>query len=298
MFTHFSKLAFPCQLCLSRYMSAFTDLSSISSFLVGLIRKTGQIALSYQADCAANPERKPDGSPVTDADREVERAITNALNARFPDIPVLGEETIHIMGKNYPQNRFFFLVDPIDGTRAYVDGRKDFTVNIALIESDKPLFGVIGAPGLGRIYYGGVGFGAFRCDQSGAEISIKTASHSDGQIVRMIASRYYARMDDFSTILTLPKHQIQVDSLSSSLKFCRIAEGEADFYPRFGRTCFWDTAAGQAIIEAAGGLVLRASDKKTPLSYTLPQQIMGKGHGLYNPEFLVAANRDIIKYVV
>lgn len=235
--------------------------------------------------------KKHDGSPVTDADKEAEKLIEAALLKALPDIPMIGEEAF-AQGRrvNTSTQEYFWLVDPLDGTSAFIRGASDFTVNIALIHKREPVLGVIYAPELGELYAG--------------------CLNEDGT---MLATRYYEESDNEKQIRTraMPRDGITVISggdveandaryklldqfkvkkvmrLSSSLKICRIASGKADIYPRFGPTCEWDTAAGHAILRAAGGDITDMHGK--PLTYG------GTHPELLNPNF-IASSSDIVKY--
>ena len=192
-------------------------------------------------------EIKDDGSPVTEADRAAEVIILAGLNRHAPDIPVISEENpdSHLV----PAPDRFFLVDPLDGTREFLkcDDQGAFTVNIALIEDGEPTLGIVYAPALGRMFYGSKGNGSFEGDQS---ISARKVSACDAVAVASQSHR------DPKTNDWLRENNIkETVSVGSSLKFGLLASGEADIYPRFGPTMEWDTAAGDAVLRAAGGMV-------------------------------------------
>jgi 3'(2'),5'-bisphosphate nucleotidase len=235
-----------------------------------------EIEAIYGAGCAT--EWKDDGSPVTEADRRAEAIILARLRAAHPDIPVLAEEEacegcIPEIGVR------FFCVDPLDGTRGFVDRNGEFTVNIALVESGRPTAGVVYAPDARLLYYGRAGEGAFRVRENGPPEPIRTRPRPLSALTA-IGSRNHAdpgteeRNRRLGVTDYLPS--------GSSLKFCMLAEGSADVYPRYGRTMEWDTAAGQAVLEAAGGrvMVLDGDAEAGPLTY-------GKDHcGFANPHFI------------
>lgn len=197
--------------------------------------------------------RKGDASPLTDADLAAHHCIVAGLTRLTPEIPVLSEESAHTIAleTRRPWSRLW-LVDPLDGTREFIKRNGEFTVNIALIDQGVSVFGVIQAPVTGVLWHGAPGHGAFRRDADGEQaLHVRRPARAP---LRVAASRSHqgprtealmARMGELETI-----------GLGSSLKFCRIAEGGMDVYPRFGPTSEWDTAAGQAILEAAGGAVL------------------------------------------
>lgn len=208
-----------------------------------------EIEAIYGAGCAT--ETKRDGSPVTEADHRAEAIILAALAAAYPDIPIVAEEEA-CAGRIPDVGERFFLVDPLDGTRGFVDRNGEFTVNIALIERGVPVAGVIYAPDSHALYYGAAGEGAFRSrDGAAAErIQARPAPRAGLTAIasRTTADATKAKLAHLDIARFLPS--------SSSLKFCLLAEGSADLYPRFGTTMEWDTAAGQAILEAAGGRVM------------------------------------------
>ncbi len=198
----------------------------------------------------AQAEFKNDGSPVTEADRAAEEVILSALNQMAPEIPVVSEENAESHHLDPPE--IFFLVDPLDGTKEFLrpDGQGSFTVNIALIEKMEPVLGVIFAPALDRMFHGFKGGGSVE-KSPGREGPIRVRQLPESGS-RAVASRSHRNEE---TNRWLEAHQIrETVSIGSSLKFCLVACGEADVYPRFGPTMEWDTAAGDAILRAAGGL--------------------------------------------
>ncbi|KQT66297.1 MULTISPECIES: 3'(2'),5'-bisphosphate nucleotidase CysQ [unclassified Aureimonas] len=199
---------------------------------------------------------KADFSPVTEADLAAETLIKARLAEAFPDLPVVAEEAVYAGDVPAHLGRRFVLVDPIDGTREFIGGIGDFTVNIALIEDGRPVAGVVVAPAYGEIFVGSAA-GAFKGrvgsdGRSGLLHTIETRKALDHPIV--LVSRSRAQTPDVAAFL-MRYRTAEVVPVGSSLKFCRIAEGAADLYPCFGRTMEWDTAAGQAVLEAAGGTV-------------------------------------------
>ena len=198
-------------------------------------------------------DRKADDSPVTEADRRAEAVILAGLRKAFPDIPCVAEE--EVSGGKIPQELGdeFFLVDPLDGTKEFIARRPDFTVNIALIRKGAPETGVVYAPAQGVLYSGRPGLAAtvqVSADHVPGERR-PIAVRRSGARKTIVASRSHrtAETDDF--IARYPGAEIV--SVGSSLKFCLLASGQADLYPRFGRTMEWDTAAGDAVLRAAGG---------------------------------------------
>ncbi|PBJ82974.1 3'(2'),5'-bisphosphate nucleotidase [Lysobacteraceae bacterium NML93-0399] len=214
--------------------------------------------------------RKADASPVTAADLAAHRVIVDGLQALTPDIPVLSEEAAHTVPfETRRQWRRMWLVDPLDGTREFVKRNGEFTVNIALIEDGVSVFGVIQAPVTGTLWHGAPGAGAFRRD-GGADTAIGVRRIAPGDVLRVAASR--SHRDPRTDALLAHIGHSETIALGSSLKFCRLAEGGMDVYPRFGPTSEWDTGAGQAILEAAGGVVLDPTGR--PFRYNRRETIL------------------------
>ncbi|MFT4089783.1 MAG: 3'(2'),5'-bisphosphate nucleotidase CysQ [Asticcacaulis sp.] len=198
-------------------------------------------------------ETKSDASPVTEADQAAEVIILKGLAALAPEIPVVAEEEA-AAGRLPDIGQRFFLVDPLDGTKEFISRNGEFTVNIALIENAEPVAGVIYAPALGRIFWGARETGAFTADVTNGQIENTRPIHvrpSPENGLKAIGSRSHGASE---TQDWLKAYQVSdFVSAGSSLKFCLLAAGEADIYPRLGRTMEWDTAAGHAILNAAGG---------------------------------------------
>ncbi|MCE2564329.1 3'(2'),5'-bisphosphate nucleotidase CysQ [Komagataeibacter sp. FNDCF1] len=194
---------------------------------------------------------KTDSSPVTEADHAAEAHILGGLRAHAPAIPVVAEEEM-AAGIRIDTGSEFWLVDPLDGTREFAAGRDDFTVNIGLVRHGRPVLGAVALPAYHQLYGAGAGRGAFRIDANGTQAIHVRPAPAEG--LRVLASRHYAddpRLKDF-----LGGHRIaHLGNIGSAAKFIRVAEGLADLYPRLGTTMEWDTAAPQAIVEAAGGTV-------------------------------------------
>jgi 3'(2'), 5'-bisphosphate nucleotidase len=213
---------------------------------------------------------KEDKSPVTDADIAANQFICKALSDLSPGIPIIAEEDEMLDTRSHA---LFWLVDPLDGTRSFVRGEPEFTVNIGLIKDRKPLLGVIYAPPQELLYYGMEGMGAKRVEQKGTPVALSTRPPAaDGVVVVRSKSHPSPKTATYLETLTIK----ELVSGSSSIKFCQVAEGNADIYPRFGRTMEWDTAAGHAILNAAGGRVETADGQ--PLLYGKP--------GFENPDFI------------
>ncbi len=232
-------------------------------------------------------QSKPDESPVTAADQAAEALILLRLAQVAPGVPVVAEEAAASGATPALADRFF-LVDPLDGTREFVAGRDEFTVNIALIEHGVPILGVVDAPALGRLFVGDVvGREAFEVRRtpgtqaaSSTRRSIRVRAKPVGGDVA-VASRSHGSPETEAWLLQAGIADRV--SVGSSLKFCLLAAGEADVYPRFGPTMEWDTAAGHAVVAAAGGVVLELD--RRPLRYGKP--------GFRNPSFIAWSRTPI-----
>ncbi|HDZ56483.1 MAG TPA: 3'(2'),5'-bisphosphate nucleotidase [Pseudomonas xinjiangensis] len=198
---------------------------------------------------------KPDHSPVTAADLAAHVLITEALQALTPGIPVLSEEAADVPLSERLNWQRFWLVDPLDGTKEFIAGTDEFTVNIALIEDGEVVLGVVGVPAKNVVYWGGRGLGAWR--QRGNDPAQPILARDAGTPLTVVASRRHTSPEQEAMMARLEATQpVNRVNVGSSLKFCLVAEGAADLYPRFGPTSQWDTAAAQAVVEGAGGLVI------------------------------------------
>jgi len=222
--------------------------------------------------------RKADQSPVTAADVAAEAVIVAALRRLTPDIPVVAEEEAHAHGLPEQAPERFWLVDPLDGTKEFVARNGEFTVNIALVERGTSVLGIVYLPALGEFYRGHSGVAERSVNGSNFEPIKARALPADG--ATMTISRSHAA-DERVKAEALGEHVHDTIVAGSSLKFCRLAEGVADLYPRFGTTMEWDTAAGHAVLAAAGGSV--STVEGTPLTY-------GKA-GFRNPHFIARGRR-------
>jgi 3'(2'), 5'-bisphosphate nucleotidase len=222
--------------------------------------------------------RKADQSPLTLADMRAHEVIARGLRELTPDVPVLSEEDRDIPYETRRQWNRYWLVDPLDGTKEFVSRNGEFTVNIALIENHAPVLGVVHVPVSDTTYGGNIDSGAVR--QTGAEPAIAISVHVPAsEPLRVVGSRSHGTNLD-QHLTGLGPHTLL--SIGSSLKFCLVAEGNADFYPRFGPTSEWDTAAAQAVLEAAGGVVVTTDG--APLRYN-------QKAGLLNPNFLAFGDK-------
>ncbi len=257
------------------------DTESLLESLIACSLEAGQAAMEiYDSDF--DVDTKADASPVTAADKAAEQIILAALDRTAPSIQVISEESAD-PERIKAVERLFFLVDPLDGTREFIKRNGEFTINIALVEDGVPILGIIYAPAIDRLFAASLPTGAFEASISPDAVfsmdqthPIKVGRGSEGHAITVIASRSHGdqALDAYLESYTVAQRK----SAGSSLKFCLVAAGEADLYPRHGRTMEWDTAAGQAILEIAGGSVVTFDGD--PLRY-------GKlARGLDNPGFV------------
>lgn len=244
--------------------------------------EAGEITLGYfEEGMAVASHTKDDGSLVTEADKKAEAHIIKELRAHFPDMPMVAEECM-AAGEcpDVTNAEYFFLIDPLDGTREFVAGSTEYTVNIALMKEGEPHLGVIYAPALGAMYAtDGEGGAIRRMEESGSEKTIRVRRPLRGGLTVMASkNRGAAETDKY-----LEGHKVEkIIRQGSSLKICAVAAGKADLYPNFGPTCEWDTAAGHAILRAAGGDIVTLDGKA--LTY-------GNAKGNFiNPPFVARSN--------
>jgi 3'(2'), 5'-bisphosphate nucleotidase len=212
---------------------------------------------------------KSDNSPVTEADEAADALISSRLRAAYPDLVLVTEEQADSHDQTAER---FLIVDPLDGTKEFIQRRGDFTVNIALVENGVPVRGVVYAPAKGRLFYtDGSGqaleeTGPFTANEIGPITPIRVA-RPDNTALRVVASKSHS---DAATEAYIGKYAVgDLKNAGSSLKFCLVATGEADLYPRLGRTMEWDTAAGDAVLRGAGGMMIRFEDHQ-PFTYGKP----------------------------
>ncbi|WP_407650501.1 3'(2'),5'-bisphosphate nucleotidase CysQ [Anianabacter salinae] len=244
-----------------------------------LALEAGDAIMDVYESADMGVEAKADDSPVTRADLAADRVISDGLRAAFPDIALVTEEQAATHAETADR---FLIVDPLDGTKEFVQRRGDFTVNIALVENGVPVRGVVFAPAKGRLFYTDADgrsveeTGALHKDVAG-DLAPLSVSSPDGAL-RVVASKSHR---DQATDDYIARYDVaDLVSAGSSLKFCLVAAGEADLYPRLGRTMEWDTAAGDAVLRGAGGRMVRFEDHAA-FTYGKP--------GYENPFFIAAA---------
>lgn len=261
-----------------------TDYLTLREPLLALARRAGDAIMAVYGRADFGISHKDDQSPLTAADTAAHRVIHEELPALL-DIPMLSEEghlTPFEQRRHWPR---FWLIDPLDGTREFIARTDEFTVNIALIEGDRPVLGVVHLPVGGESYLGIAGVGAWKYPPGGGEpkpLQVRSAVDrlARRQPLVMLGSRRHAaksaaRLQERLQLGDEPL-VVEAQAAGSSLKFCRIAEGQADIYPRLGDTSEWDTAAAQAVLEAAGGILVDTQFQ--PLRYN-------RGPSLLNPHF-------------
>ena len=246
--------------------------------VVRLAQRAGDAILSVYSE-QFEVTHKTDQSPLTEADLRSHDLLLQGLRALTPELPVLSEEDSEIAFEQRRQWQRYWLVDPLDGTKEFVSRNGEFTVNVALIEDHVPVLGVVHVPVTGTTYTGQAGVGAFRQvnGEQTEQLHVRTPAATP---LRIVGSRSH-RGDSLDKFL--PRLEpYEMVAVGSSLKFCLVAEGSADFYPRLGPTSEWDTAAAQAVVESAGGVVVTTDGER--LRYNTKPELL-------NPQFLVFGDR-------
>jgi 3'(2'), 5'-bisphosphate nucleotidase len=241
---------------------------------VDIRRRAGLTTLEwYDGDMGIT--QKSDESPLTKADLASHHLIHDELTRSWPDIPVLSEESAEIPWETRRAWQQYWLVDPLDGTKEFINRNGEFTVNIALIQNHQPVMGIVHVPVTDTSYFGALDTGAW-CQHGSANAAAIRVRRPAADPAVIVGSRSHANPELTSQLSKLGAHELI--SMGSSLKFCRVAEGLADFYPRVGPTSEWDTAAAQAVVEAAGGQVVKIDG--SPLAYNRKEIYL-------NPHFFV-----------
>jgi 3'(2'), 5'-bisphosphate nucleotidase len=233
-------------------ISSVRDLLGLGEALLPVALRAAAAIMRVYAG-AFTVERKLDDSPVTQADLESQRIILDGLQTLTPGVPILAEESAQAPWNERRAWRELWVVDPLDGTREFVKRNDEFVINIALIEEHEPLLGLVAVPAQGLVYVGAAGCGAYRRLADGTRSPIRVAPPAAP--LRVVGSRSHSSGQLAAYLADLMPYEFL--GVGSALKFCLLAEGKADLYPRFGPTSEWDTAAGQALLEAAGGHVTR-----------------------------------------
>jgi 3'(2'), 5'-bisphosphate nucleotidase len=255
------------------------DLQALIEPVRQLARDAGKRILEIY-DTAFKIEEKADQSPLTEADLAAHQTIVDGLVRLTPDLPILSEESADIPFEERRHWTEYWLVDPLDGTKEFINRNGEFTVNIALVREHRPVLGVVHVPVRGQTYWGVVGDGAWKQDGGSEPVSIHTR-RPPAEVPIVVGSRSHANPKLEAALKPIGEHQMV--SRGSSLKFCLVAEGAADLYPRLGPTSEWDTAAAQAVVEAAGGLVLNLDGSPLPCNTK---------DSYLNPWFIVVGDPD------
>ena len=255
------------------------DLQALLPDLIAVSQRAGDAILEVYGQ-NFSVTHKADDSPLTQADLASHVIIRDTLAELTPDVPLLSEESADIDFQTRSGWRQYWLVDPLDGTREFVNRNGEFTVNIALIRNHQPVCGIVHVPVSGVTYTGIANDGARRYAVGQEPVAIKVRQPCPSPIV-VVGSRSHANPRLEQHLASLGDYELV--SMGSSLKFCLLAEGNADFYPRLGPTSEWDTAAAHAVVTAAGGRIIKLNGE--PLEYNRKESLL-------NPEFLVIADPD------
>lgn len=247
--------------------------------LLKITHQAGQLVLSIYEKPSFKVEVKKDHSALTEADTVSHHFICDALKKLYPHIPIISEES----SEQYPYDirrtwEYFFLVDPLDGTKEFLQRNGEFTINIALVRKNKPILGILYAPVFGLTYYAEENKGAYKIIDGTTNILYPSAQMKDKVRVAVSRSHICEKTQAYIKELESQGNKVEVISIGSSLKFGLIAEGSADIYPRLGPTMEWDTAAGQIIVNEVGKKVMLI-DSKAQLEYNK--------EALLNPSFIV-----------
>jgi 3'(2'), 5'-bisphosphate nucleotidase len=270
-------------------MNHSLNLEKLCHECVNIARDAGKAILTIY-DAGFNIEEKDDKSPLTDADMASHNLIIQRLTKLTPEIPILSEESATLPFEERASWQTYWLVDPLDGTREFIKRNGEFTVNIALIHRHKSIIGVINVPVLGVDYFAWENGGSYKSEQyaEARKISVKKLNESENSQLTVVGSRSHGSemMQQYMQKLG----NVEILSMGSSLKFCLVAEGKADLYPRLGLTSEWDTAAAHCIVEQAGGYITQTD--MSPLKYNTKDSLL-------NPFFFVFGDnsRDWSQYL-
>jgi len=242
--------------------------------VTSIVRRAAKAIIDIYGDDDIAKTLKTDASPLTEADLRSHRILETELGALTPGVPVLSEESTAVDYAERRGWRCFWLIDPLDGTKEFLARNDEFTVNVALIVDHEPALGVVGVPAKGIVYTGVSGAGAARIEGDGAPTAIMTR-RPPPSLLRVVGSRSHRGTSLDALLERLGPHELV--AVGSALKFCIVAEGAADFYPRLSPTSEWDTAAAHAVLAAAGGAVTTLAGE--PLRYNTKAELL-------NPSFL------------
>tara|TARA_Y100000590_G_scaffold470433_2_gene664863 strand:- start:1666 stop:2472 length:807 start_codon:yes stop_codon:yes gene_type:complete len=254
--------------------------------VIRISKDAGESILGIYKKSKTDFELKEDRSPLTEADIVSHKTIVRGLRKLTPNLPILSEEESEIPFDVRSTWKQYWLIDPLDGTKEFIKRNGEFTVNIALIKNNKPILGVIFVPVTNEVFYGYENGGSFytKGESKTKKIVVK---NNYKEAIRVVSSRSHPN-DKLASFLKNIKTSKSI-SIGSSLKFCLIASGKADIYPRFGPTSEWDTAAGHAILKFAGGSILTL--KKQELTYNCKESLL-------NPDFIASCNRKMTEEII
>lgn len=262
------------------------NLTALASQLIDIAREAGRVILKVYQQKDLKVRTKEDATPVTSADIAANDVIESRLAKLNLQYPTLCEETVHAPWSERQQWQRYWLVDPLDGTKEFINRNDEFTVNIALVEDHYPLIGVVHIPVTDTTYWGGRRLGAYQQIAGNLQSPIKTRALNPEQEVVVLGSRSYGNSDTHRYLESLRTvfPTLSFKKVGSALKSCQIAAGEADFYPRLGPTSEWDTAAVQGVVEGAGGLFLDPAGER--FSYN-------RKASLINSNFMVLGDSSV-----
>lgn len=262
-----------------------TNLEPLVSQLINIAREAGRAILTIYHQDDRGIKTKADTTPVTNADIAANSVIESGLNKLSVQYPLLSEESEHTTWSERRDWKRYWLVDPLDGTKEFINRNGEFTVNIALIDNNYPLLGIVHIPTTDTTYWGGMNLGAWKQAQTGNATPIAPRKLNTDQQVVVLGSRSYGTPEAqryLESLKSIYPH-LEFQQVGSALKSCLIAEGKADIYPRLGPTSEWDTGAVQAVVEGAGGIFLPPDGKR--FSYN-------RKESLINTDFLVIGDKS------
>ena len=250
--------------------------------IVDIAKIAGDKILQIYNENSFDLRLKTDNSPLTEADIAAHNIITQQLKLITPKIPILSEESAVVSWQERKQWEYYWLIDPLDGTKEFIKKNGEFTVNIALIYKHEPILGVVHAPVLNETWIGEQGKPSKKIEKGNTR-AIKVKPHKQGEVYKVVGSRSHAGDSLNEFLKEIEKYELV--SMGSSIKLCLVAEGKAHIYPRFGLTSEWDTAAAHAVVNSAGGEVVN-NETKMPLKYNTKDSLL-------NPYFIVQEKLDI-----
>jgi 3'(2'), 5'-bisphosphate nucleotidase len=257
------------------------DIQPLIPQLIDLVKHAGAETMLWYKKDDIGLKTKSDNSPITAADLAANEVLNQGLKSLTPNIDIISEENTNLSWEKRQHIDVFWMIDPIDGTKEFINQTDEFTINLALIINHETEYGFIYAPALGEFFHGGKRFGATKISQHNeTKIHVKQPCHT----LKALVSRHHKIDADWQSALTHKYDSIEEVDRGSSLKFCQIAQGDAHIYPKLGSICEWDTAAAQAILEGAGGSVIDWQGK--PLRYNKENLRTGKFVGVCDVDLI------------